>query len=327
MLATFLGRNPLAQSTGATWLAKDGRAHPKAAINARSPSEPGSNIRATSHAAIAPSAELAARPIEDPESSRFINRLNHLSHTVDRARRAHGALHHKRARSRWTQWKAERILAEFTQQDANLVPRRWGAPPGPTRNYTLGATQHGDRGWPSSAFGARPPNPASSITLGISNRDLAISAQSALLALITPRSTSRGIDPSTSRTERNAVTLCSGEDKLTREDSKKRRVGPGSIRERDSRSRCTPIDRWPETSPRQPLSLEVTLASLSDFRRWHHGHFEGLEDRAESKGRVCREVSGEPLPSLLREARRHRGLSRDCRALPRHGPRVNSFDL
>lgn len=36
-------------------------------------------IRATSHAAIAPSAELAARPIEDPESSRFINRLNRLS--------------------------------------------------------------------------------------------------------------------------------------------------------------------------------------------------------------------------------------------------------
>jgi len=97
---------------------------------------------------------------------------------------------------------------------------------GPKRNYTLGATQHGDRGWPSSAFGARPPNPASSITLGISNRDLAISAQSALLALITPRSTGRGIDPSTTRTERNAVTLCSGEDKLTREDSKSVALDP-----------------------------------------------------------------------------------------------------
>ena len=95
--------------------------HTQAAINARSPSEPGSNIRANKPRGDRSSAELAARPIEDPESSRFINRLNHLSHTVDRARRAHDALHHKRARSRWTQWKAEQNIAEFTQQDADLV--------------------------------------------------------------------------------------------------------------------------------------------------------------------------------------------------------------
>jgi methylglyoxal synthase len=41
------------------------------------------------------------------------------------------------------------------------------------------------------------------------------------LVIATPRSTGRGIDPSTTRIERNVVTLCSGEDKLTREDSKK----------------------------------------------------------------------------------------------------------